>query len=88
LFVVCFSCVFKIKCTLLAKEPILCFEPLLSKRTIALFSDSTVNINLHNGYIFGRASTEQNKLSLTVIRKHSKFMVMKCECFSGLKKKS
>lgn len=77
------TCVFKIKCTLLAKEPTLCFEPLLSIWTIALFSDSTVNIHLCNGYIFGEASTEQNKLNLTVIRKHSKCMVMEYECFTG-----
>lgn len=80
-------CVFKLRCAFLDQEPGLCFEPLQSAWRIALFSDSKVNINLHKGYIFGKASAEQNKLNLTVIRKHSKSTVMKCEFFSGLKKK-
>lgn len=41
---------------------------------------------MHKGYILGKASTEQNKRNFTVIRKHSKSTVMKCEFFSGLQK--
>lgn len=80
------SCVFKTKYTLLDKEPSLYLEPLRCSWTIASFSDSTININLHN-YIFNKTSAEQSKLNLAVIMKHRKFMVMKCEHFSGLKKK-
>lgn len=80
------SCVFKTKYTLLDKEPSLYLEPLRCTWTIASFNDSTININLHN-YIFNKTSAEQSKLNLAVIMKHTKFMVMKCEHFSGLKKK-
>lgn len=87
-FKVYFILFFIIKCPFLDQEPCLFFEPLLSAWRIALFSDSKVNINLHKGYILGKASAEQNKLNFTVIRKHSKYTVTKCDFFSGLQKKA